>query len=337
MRILTTLLATLLLAGTTSSIEAFPIPTLKFGEPRYPTIDVETDPIPPATLEDTWLNDGDGTKAPAVRVERARAPLAIAFVVCSDRSWLRAGIVDSDRRTLGGLAIAEGMLREVSALVGTTETKVVLVTYDHEAHVVAPPVDLQHFLNQPLGVGENFNRDGRDLAGGISLGLEQLATIATPRKLLVVLGDGNASDEADTRAALVGLEERARDEGVEVAAITYPLNFEGDRPRKRSIMTSIFTTPREVSSVSDAVEAMRAILAQSRDRYRIQIDGSSLAWAGRLHILTLAAGEVHIAHHSILLPVHATPGRLSSWRWALVAIAVGVFTTLLLVVRRWRR
>ncbi len=337
MRILTPILATLLLAGTASSIEAFPIPTLKFGEPAYPTIAIETDPIPPATLEDTWLIDRDGTKAPATRVERARAPLAIAFVVCSDRAWLRTGIVDNDRRKLGGLAIVEGMLREVSALVGPTETKVVLVTYDHEARVAAPSMDLQQLTNQPLGVGESFNRDGRDLAGGISLGLEQLATIATPRKLLVVLGDGNASDETGTRAALVGLEERARDEGVEVAAITYPLNVEDDPPRTRSIMTAIFTTPREISSVSDAVEAMRAILAESRDRYRIQIDGSSLAWDGKLHIATLAAGDVHIAHHTILLPTHVTPSRLSSWRWALLTIAVGVLGTLLLVVRRWRR
>jgi hypothetical protein len=303
----------------------------------YPTIEFITDPIPPGTTQDTWLEDhSDGSKAIATNVERLGLPLSIALVVSSERAWLRSNEYENDRRPASGYALVDSVVRHLSV---PSNTKLVVVTYDREARVALPPTSLAQVPAQPLGPAQNYGNDGKAIELGLRLGLDQLATVGTPRKLLLIVGDGGGAPTTE-RSTIEALAKRARDEGVELVAINYALDFEGEPAPRKTVLDGVMPT-KVVVSPNEAAMVLQTILAKTQDSYRVVLDARDLSWDGELHPVTLRVGGYHLGRRLLHLPRNALApspvASLSSWRWPLVALAVGFVGLLVLAIRRCER
>jgi hypothetical protein len=300
----------------------------------HPTIEFITEPISSSTVEDAWLEDhSDGAKGRATSVERLGLPITFAFVVSSERMWLRSNEYENDRRPASGHALVEAMLQH---LTGSPSSKVLVVTYDGETRVTLPPTPISQLPSHPLGQVEEYGNDGRAIALGIRLGLDQLTTVTTPRKLLVIVGSGQG-DPGTERTALDDLAYRARNESVEIVAVNYPLDYEGERQPSKSVLSGV-TTIENVTSPKEATAVLQTILANTEDAYRIRIDARELAWDGKVRPVSLHVGEYTFGRRLLHLPRHAStriePQPLSSWRWPLLASAIAFLIALVAVIHR---
>ena len=155
---------------------AFPAARAEVESINYPTIVMTTDLIPPATIENTWLEDRDGTKAKAVRVDAVSVPITIALVVSSDRTWLRSDEMNNDQRPTSGYELVDSVVRDLTvSSFGPDGSQLLIITYDRDARISLPPTDSDELPTQPIGGRQIYNREGHAMELGLGLGLDQLA------------------------------------------------------------------------------------------------------------------------------------------------------------------
>ncbi len=288
---------------------------------QYPQIDVETDPIPTPTREQTFLVDENGIRAPATRLERRSVPIDIVLVVESSLSWIRNDVDEEDKRSLSGLNLVHGLIAsEVWREHAPAGSTITIVTYDSKAHLALSPTRIEALPSLPLGSHENYNDVATSPAEGVRLGIEQLKSLSARRRLLIVIGDGLASDHKSATALLDRLRVDASSAGVDVNALVYetwlPVN-------DSSAIKSLVASPTIVTSVSDAAVAMRKAIDDVPDAYVVSFDATSFDWNGETHWgVTLEAGGWTLLPIGIQLPEHGLHTPLSPWRWPLAAMTV---------------
>lgn len=170
------------------------------------------------TVEPQLGNQGSGVQfAPA-------KPVAVAIVIEGWEMW-----VGNDRLDLPEAERYPGALKSFQdAFAGAPTTgfpagsKAAVVTYTDRASVRQPmgPIDSL----TPATFGDQKDYLGvidRDLVGGVTLGLDELAKVTDARRVLVVIGDGTDTNNGTAKAALAALGKRAAAENVEVLSIVY--------------------------------------------------------------------------------------------------------------------
>ena len=164
----------------------------------------------------------------------APAAIALAIVFNGQEIWIGNEDHESEPETqytgaLKGLRAA--LAAEPPARALPAGSQAVVISYSAGAAIRAPLGPIEALTPDALGTQIDYRaRIGLDLVQGVQLGLSELAKAAAPRKVLVVIGDGNDTNLDTARASLEALKQST---SVEIYALVYksPLSADGEAIR----------------------------------------------------------------------------------------------------------
>jgi hypothetical protein len=188
-------------------------------------------------------------------------------------------------------------------------SQLVAVSYDAGSRVRFPLGPLAQFRGSALGVERDYRgRLGHELTHGIELALDELDRAATPRRALVVVGDGTDVDPETTKPRLALLKKRALQSGIEVYGVIFktPLSDEAD------VITTMIPKARRVPAPDGMTEAFARIAGEIGQHYEATFPLAGLPHDGKAHELTLIVGNTVLDPVSVVLPLRVERDK-DSW------------------------
>lgn len=157
------------------------------------------------------------TTAPA-----ATSAVAIGLVINGQEIWVGNEEHESESAAQyhGALnALRTAITDDAPAGVLPAGSQAVVVTYAVGATIRLPLGPIDRLTGDALGKQIDYRgKLGSDLVQGVQLGLAELAKADAPRRVLIVIGDGNDTDNEAARPALASLQQSAK---AEIYAIVY--------------------------------------------------------------------------------------------------------------------
>jgi hypothetical protein len=159
--------------------------------------------------------------------ESEPAPVAVAFVVSGWEISMGNDTVETDEAATypGMLPALNSRFAELGfAKVMPGGSRAAVITYADRAEMRVPMTGLLYARawTQPFGGQRDYyGQIGQDLVGGVTLGLAQLGTTNAEKKFLVVIGDGNDSNNESATQRLHELQQQALMMGITPIAIVY--------------------------------------------------------------------------------------------------------------------
>ncbi|MCX5744538.1 MAG: hypothetical protein NT062_18770 [Proteobacteria bacterium] len=208
-------------------------------------------------------------------------------------------------------------------------SKAIAIAYDDGTHVEVPLGPIATLTGAALGDQHHYrNRIGTDLVAGIEVAVAALAQSSTARRALIVIGDGNDTNNEAARATLAELKKRAAQNRIETFGIVYKGALSADE----TIITRMIpaTRTRTIASVEALPAALTTIASQLTDeRYYVTFPTTGLALDGRGHDLIVQVGDDQLEEVAVTLPAVATGCQLSGW-WK--QLGIGTFLVALLAL-----
>ena len=204
-----------------------------------------------------------------------------------------------------------------------------IVTYDSGAKVKVPLGSLDRITGAALGTQADYQTKlGDDMVEGITLAMAELNKAPTNHKLLVVIGDGNDTNNEAAKAALLELKKEAAKDNIRIAAVMYKTVISADG----AVITVLDPNTKTVNSTDGMAAALRQIVNHAFDRYYLTFPGAGLPWDGKPHDVTLRIGTTDTDPVALTLaPAIASPSHVP---WALVLGLAAVLAALVIV---WKR
>lgn len=189
--------------------------------------------------------------------------LALAFVISGNATWIGnedyEPVIDQKGRlnawrVAGALKTLKISFDKLSvATLGPAGSQGAVITYADRALIRTPMGDLKNLNGSALGKQEDYRPlYGTELVSGIELGLQQLESVVTKRKVLIVIGDGTDENSDTAKARLAALKKQAKLDRVEVFAIV----LRGALYKARPVVSAL--TPH-VATVKTADDLMPAL------------------------------------------------------------------------------
>ena len=226
-------------------------------------------------------------------------PVAVAFVLEGHELWIGNDQTDvsEDERYLGALKPLEEAFAKVSTAglpIGSTAT---VITYGEHALVRHPMAPIAKLTAAAFGEQKDYyGVIDRDLVGGVTLGLDELAKVNGAHRVLIVIGDGTDTNADAAKAALPTLAKRAAAENVQVVSFVYkgPLSSPGNLLAAFDPST---LTVNSIDAVGNELEALfdgftpQPVVARSRNAVALALLVSGAeTWMGNDDI-ELAAND----------------------------------------------
>jgi hypothetical protein len=210
-----------------------------------------------------------------------------------------------------------------------------IVTYSTGAEVALPRGPLARVTGKALGSQRVYRgRIGNDLVEGVSLALSELERSWAPRKALIVIGDGNDTNDEAAKLQLATLKREAALQNIHTFAITYksPVSGDGNTIGRMVPAASAFV----VNSRDGIAAQLEAIVDRLNDLYYVTFDVAQLPFDGHAHDLTVRVGETELDPVTLSLPRRPAHHAWWGWWWlAELAIGCGLVAGLALLWR-WR-
>jgi hypothetical protein len=263
-------------------------------------------------------------------------PIAIALVVNGQEVWMGNDEIEPDdaARYTGVLKNLEHSIDSLglsSAM--PVGSQVSIVSYSTGASYLVHDAPLSSLTGAALGSQRDYrNKIGTDMVQGIQLAMSDLEATRAPRKALIVIGDGNDTNNEAAAAALVELKREAAIQHIATFAIIYKSVVSADSQVISRMTQSVTTT----NSTEGMGASLAMIFARLADRQYMTFDASLLPWDGQPHDVVLAVGGEPIGTDTLVLPARETS--LPWWRsrW-LAELALGVgLAGLFAAFTRWR-
>ncbi|MDX2087909.1 MAG: hypothetical protein SFX73_08670 [Kofleriaceae bacterium] len=310
------------------------VPTL--DEPVFQATISGAPPVVPSAVTLRDAQTGARVVASGVTAYRdAQDAIAIAFVYAGGEVFLGNDDFepyDSPARYPGFLKDLQRGLDEarLTTLFPAT-SKAVAIAYATRAEVIAPMGPLEDLHGASLGTQRDYyGKIGAELVAGIEAGLVELGRTNAPRRALVVIGDGNDTNNETAVRALAELKKRAAREGVQTFAIVTKGYLSDD-----TTVVDRFTSRTRVLASSEALPAaLAAIATELAQRFDVTFPSTHVAKDGRPHDLIMSlAGEdlepVTVQMPSALMP--ATRACSTWWR----QLGIGAALVGLLALGAW--
>jgi len=176
-----------------------------------------------------------------------------------------------------------------------------------------------HAINLALRESEVVGVTG--LAGS---GLAELSRVSTARKALIVIGDGNDTNNEAAKGQLADLKKQANAQHIQMFAIIYKsaVSSEG------SVITTMIGNAKTVNSIDGIASELNAIIARMADRYYLEFPGydpaTGVVSAALPHFSSYVSGSALDGLVALLVPQIASwiaslpptfPARMSSIPW----------------------
>jgi len=186
-------------------------------------------------------------------------PIAIALVFEGAELWIGNDDFETEPQATfkGGLhAIAAGFDRGRTQLPG--DSTAVAIAYADGTRIVVSLGPAENVSGKALGNQRTYrNWFGSDLVQGVTLGLAELAKSRAERKVLLVIGDGNDTNNDTGKQRLAELAKQAASAHVQPIAIVFkvPLSADGN------VITAL-APPHVVATSDELATEVEATLAR---------------------------------------------------------------------------
>ncbi len=224
---------------------------------------------------------------------KGKESIAIAFVIEGGEVWLGNDEFepeDSPARYFGTLnGIRAGLDRLDLGRTMPRGSAGMIVTYDTFPRMRVPLGPIGQINGAAMGTQrDHYGHLGQSQAAAIALAMAELETASTHKKLLIVIGDGNDTNNEAAKGQLADLKKRAAMHRIDVAAIVY----KGYLSSPETVITHL--TPRTVTANSmDSVEAeIREAVRRSTSQYTVRFPGERLRWDGTVQELSVQLGFI---------------------------------------------
>jgi hypothetical protein len=244
-------------------------------------------------------------------------PIALAIVMNGWEMWIGndkeiPAIAANDPSRYPGILI---MLR--SALdkldfksLGPQGSVGMLITFADKANVRMPMSPLSELTGSQLGTQQDyFGSTGVEVVQGITLALAELHKRREPRKVLIVISDGNDTNNDAAKGALAQLKKQAAQDRVQTFALVYKAYLSGDA----NILPMMIPATTTVTSAAQLELALTNIAAKIDDRRYLTFPGHDpksgigLAWDGRAHELVVQTATHASDPTMVALPTWKAP------------------------------
>jgi FHA domain len=264
--------------------------------------------------------------------------IAIALVINGQMIWIGNDDYEQDEN-----AKYTGVLKNLEQAIdklqlgnaGPAGSKAEVISYSNGVEVKVPMGDLKNITGQALGSQQDYkNKIGTDMVSGITTALTDLGKVATARKALIVVGDGNDTNNEVAKVALADMKKQAAKQGIQTFAIIYKsaVSSEG------AVITTMIPNAKTANSIDGIASELSAIVARMADRYYVYFPGfdektgESLPWDGKEHDLVVKIDQSEADPVTMTMsPVWLLPVK-SSFPWLIVILsAVGLLLLVIII------
>jgi hypothetical protein len=186
-----------------------------------------------------------------------RNAIALAVVICDMEPWLGNDDFETDpnARFPGALHDLE---KGLDALALPTGSTIAVFGYSTGSHVIVARRPAAGFTGAALGGQRTYrNRIGTDLVQGVVMALDDLERAQEPHEVLVIVGDGNDTNNETAATLLVNAAKRAAAAHVTVRALVWKsaISAEDDIVHKLTPNVKLVANSRELATLLPAAAA----------------------------------------------------------------------------------
>ncbi len=257
--------------------------------------------------------------------------IAIALVINGQEIWIGNDEVETDEN-----AKYAGVLKNLEAAIdklqlgtaGPTGSKGMVVSYSQGAEIKVPMGPLDKITGGALGGQKDYRgKIGTDMTAGISMAMAELSKVTTDRKALIVIGDGNDTDNDKAKVSLAQMKKDAAKQNIQLFAVIYKsaVSVEGN------VITTMIPTAKTVNSIEGIQAEMNAIIAHMAQRYYLTFPGydektgAALPFDGKDHDLTIKIDQTDLDPITLTLAPKWDPPKSGGFPWLLgILILLGV-------------
>jgi len=219
--------------------------------------------------------------------------LAVAIVMLGWEQWIGNTSYrgeDDPTRVVGVLVPLQAALDKLNFKeAGPAGSVGMVITYATKAEIKLAMGPLDRLSGAALGTEKDYmGTTGLELVKGIELALAELKKVSNPRKVLIIITDGNDSNADAAKVALQQLKKQAQNERVQVSAIVYAAPESGPN----NVILNVFQTST-VNTVDNIAVSVNAILQRMADRQYLTFPGFNketklgFKWDGKPHDLSV--------------------------------------------------
>jgi hypothetical protein len=262
--------------------------------------------------------------------------IAIALVINGQEIWIGNDEIETDEN-----AKYAGVLKNLEAAIdklqlgnaGPTGSKGMVVSYSQGAEIKVAMGELKNITGGALGSQKDYRgKIGTDMVQGITTGMAELSKVTTARKALIVVGDGNDTNNETAKSSLAQMKKEAAKQNIQLFAVIYKsaVSTEGN------VITTMIPTAKTVNSIDGIASELNAIIARMADRYYLTFPGyddkisAGLPFDGKDHDLTIKIDQQDLDPITVTLTPKWDPPKHGGFPW-LVLILV-LFGLLLLII-----
>ncbi len=264
--------------------------------------------------------------------------IAIALVINGQEIWIGNDEYETDENAKY-LGVLKNLSQAIDKLqlgtAGPQGSKGIVVSYSTGAEVKLPMGDLKAITGGALGNQKDYRgKIGTDMVQGITMGLAELSKVATARKALIVVGDGNDTNNEAAKSALVQLKKDASKSNIQLFGIIYKsaVSSEG------AVLTTMIPTAKTVNSIDGIASELNAIIARMADRFYVVFpgyddkQGQGFPWDGKDHDLVLKNDQIEYEPVTMQLAPNWKKPVSSSFPWgAIIGILIGLILLFIVI------
>ena len=265
--------------------------------------------------------------------------IAIAFVFNGQEVWIGNDDYEAEESPARHLGVLKGMKQALQAVpfatAGPAGSKGVLISYGDKAEVKLPMGPLGNITGEALGTQKDYNRKfGTAMVEGISLALSELHNVTASRKALIVICDGNDTNNEAAKGQLQNLKKQASNEKIQTFAIIY----KGELSEPGNVITTMIPTAATVQNAEGIASSIQAILSRMADRYYLVFpgfdskNGVGFAWDGKSHDLVLKIDKDDTDAVTTTLAPTWSPPKKGGFPWWIVGVSVGGLLLLIILI-----
>jgi Inner membrane component of T3SS, cytoplasmic domain len=263
--------------------------------------------------------------------------IAIALVINGQEIWIGNEDVEPDPA-----AQYQGVLKNLTSAIdrlklgeaGPPGSKGLIISYSTGADIKVPMSPLKDLTGAALGGQKEYRgKIGTDMVQGITAGITELGKASTVRKALIVVGDGNDTNNDLAKAQLADLKKQALKQNIDLFAVIYKsaVSQEG------SVITTMIPTAKTVNSIEGIASEMSSIIERMKNRYYLTFPGfdkklkKGLPWDGKDHDMIVKIDQKELEAFPLnLSPTWGIPKSSGSFPW--LAVILSIVGLLLLVM-----
>lgn len=208
-----------------------------------------------------------------------------------------------------------------------------IITYGDKPVIRVPMGLLSDITGSKLGTQQDYyGTTGVELVQGITLALAELHKVQASRKVLIVVCDGNDTNNDAAKAQLANLKKQAKDDQIQTFAIVYKAKLSGEG----NVVAGMIQQTSQVTTADNIASTIANILQRMDDRKYLTFVGYDKAKAVGLtfdnkpHDLVVKIDKEESEAVSVLLGPWS-PGTESGFPW-LVLIIVLVVLLLFIII-----